>query len=572
MSNQTVAKFLKAGIEGLKDAGVREVVLSPGSRSTPLAILLQKEQSLTTYMDVDERSAAFFALGLAKVSNLPVACVCTSGTAAANYFPAICEAMESHIPLIVLTTDRPHELRHVSAPQTMEQVHLYGDKVKFSMEFPLAEETEPMLQYSYSQMFQLVNRSRTLPYGPVHGNLPFREPLLPDVSVPVPEIKRKRLLQGKQQLLDYPNELLSSIQKEKGWLLVGEMTSKVSSDLLVAFAEKLGWPIFSDSLANLKTSGQSSNTIINHNDLLTKHVTLHESNLPEVVIRIGRPLLSKSLNQFLDQFEGEYLLVDDSGLIPDYSHKSSFVIESDPSLFIEGILPIIQSKDSQWLNQWTTLDQQIHETLYQSELLTQFSEASIVADILKQMPKNGRLFLSNSMPIRDVDTVITNQQQAFQLYGNRGINGIDGIISTAFGMSAHNQNHWNGLLVGDISFFHSLNGLALGKNYQLPLTIFVINNDGGGIFSMLPQQNLPKELFETLFGTPQSLNIKALVEGFNCEYHQVRNQLEWEDIAEEIMTQPKFRVVEIVTSREENTRLRSEMNQLVKNTVMADAL
>lgn len=571
--SERMTQFLKSSIEGLKDSGIKDVILSPGSRSTPLAIILQQDSDIKVYMDVDERSAAFFALGLAKAKQKPVVCVCTSGTAAANYFPAICEAKESQIPLIILTTDRPHELRHVGAPQTMEQVHLYGDKVKFSMEFPLAEETPKMLQYSYSQMFQLISRAETTPKGPVHANFPFREPLIPSLETKLPEIKRKKRVKGKKIISDFPEDVCKLFQEEKGLFLLGEVTESINLDRLVSLAEKLGWPIFSDSLANLKTSGINSSVIINHHDLLMKQVELNEELQPKVIIRLGRALLSKSLNQFLANFQGEYCLIDDSGMILDYSNQCNLVIESDHNSWLEESLNQAKvATKTNWIDTWDALDRQVNQILVNTPLIKGYSETKIIADILANTPEKGQLFISNSMPIRDVDTVLTSTVQKINLYGTRGINGIDGILSSAFGMVASNVDVWNGLIIGDLSFFHSLNGLAVGKNETLPLTIFVINNDGGGIFSMLPQGELPKEVFEPLFGTPQSLNIEALAKGFGYDYLKVTNLSEWQRILPKITAENKSRIVEIVTNRENEMNKRKEMVQIIDNQLTVDIL
>jgi len=198
--NAGLTDFLNVFIEGMIDRGVQQAVISPGSRSTPLALLLTKHPKIKSFVDVDERSAAFFALGLSKASRQPVVCLCTSGTAAANYFPAICEAEESQIPLIILTTDRPHELRNISAPQTMSQQSLYGDKVKLAIELPLPSNEPAMLTYSYAQAFQLVAQAQNVPQGPVHGNFPFREPLLPDLSRATPNVRRKQFYSAVKQL------------------------------------------------------------------------------------------------------------------------------------------------------------------------------------------------------------------------------------------------------------------------------------------------------------------------------------------------------------------------------------
>ena len=562
--SKILANYLKATIEGLKDAGVKDIVLSPGSRSTPLAILFEQDPELRIFMDVDERSAAFFALGLSKATQRAVACVCTSGTAAANYFPAVCEAMESQIPLIILTTDRPSELRYSGAPQTMDQTHLYGNKVKFSMEYPLPEDNSNMLQFSYSQMFQVVTRSLSIPMGPVHVNFPFREPLIPESNNELPNIKRKVNLSGVKSLLTLDKDLIQLLKQEKGLFLIGETPSSIDLDQLILLSEKLGWPIFSDSLANIKTSSFKSNTIIDHHDLLLKHVEMVDEKEPTVIVRIGRALLSKTLNTYLSSYQGDYVLIDETGLIPDYSHQVSMVVDVDVNSWLRVANEGVFSKDkSNWLNMWVTLDEKVQRLLKSSEAYNKYSELYLTKEILSSMPDKAQLFIGNSMPIRDVDTVLEKSDNESTLFGTRGINGIDGIVSSAFGMAAAKPDVWNGLLIGDISFFHSMNGLSLGNNHDLALTLFVINNNGGGIFSMLPQNQLPNDLFERLFGTPQGIDLEGIAKAFTCEYQRVTNKQEWEKIVDEVMNKPTLRIVELVTSRDYNKSIRQSLNEMV---------
>lgn len=562
---QALTVFLKAFLEGLKDNGVKEVVLSPGSRSTPLAVLIQADSELKCFMDVDERSAAFFALGMSKTLHRPVACVCTSGTAAANYFPAICEAEETQVPLIILTTDRPHELRHVGAPQTMNQTNLYGDKVKFSVEMPLPEESPNMLQYSYSQAFQLVNRALTVKKGPVHANFPFREPLLPDSEVGLPQIRRKKVYRS-NKLLDKVmlEELLKSLSDKKGWLVIGE-SSDINSTDIMALADKLKWPVLTDPLANIRTTGDRQPSSIAHYDGILMNADLPDDFMPEVIIRMGRLSLSKSLNQLLTRFDGDYLLIDETGQIADASHRATTILEINPQAFISQSLEVVQqSSEVAWLKKWQQLDDKVHDLLNQTEFAKTYSEGQLITKLVEKLPTKSQLFLSNSMPIRDVDTLLSQSAHQVTLHGNRGINGIDGIISSAFGMASSHPDKWNGLVIGDLSFFHSLNGCALGKNYQLPLTIFVVNNNGGGIFSMLSQSSLPETIFEPLFGTPQNLDFEKVAELFNCEYQRVIDTKTLEEAIDLAVAKPTFRIVEIMTIREENIRMRKEMNQFLK--------
>lgn len=568
MSHQSsMTNYLNAFIQGLIDGGVTRVVISPGSRSTPVSILLHQRTEIETFIDVDERSAGFFALGLTKKEQQPVVLVCTSGTAAANYFPAIAEARQSNLPLVVVTTDRPHELRQNGAPQTMNQLHLYGEHVKQFIEMALPEDTQEMRQYAYVQGAKSVGLSTSLPMGPIHVNVPLREPLLPDLSLPVPPIKKVSMMSGEPNLSTAQlNDLAQKWSNKKGIFIVGMGFPIDGVGGLIEVAEKLGWVILADPLANVRSYGKQSRNISPYFDTYLRHIS--EELTPEVIVRFGKSPVSKPLNQFLSRFSGEYYLVESSTQWLDSSKMMSTLIVSEEVSLLEGLLQSnIKRVDNEWLIQWNALDKKVLSVINEqsNEVLT---EANITKTVVETMEEESNLFVSNSMPIRDLDTYLPGTTHSFSIFGNRGVNGIDGIVSSALGVSASDLTKETRLLIGDLACFHDMTGLAMATKYQLPITIILINNDGGGIFSMLSQRELPKEMFDDLFATSTGVDFKYSAKMYGLDYHLVQSIKELKNLLTEKTKLP--RLIEVTTNREENAETRRFFQRKVSNVLLGD--
>lgn len=556
MSHQeTMTRYLLQFIQGLLASHVTSAVISPGSRSTPLALLLHREPAITTYIAVDERSAGFFALGLSKAQQKPVALLCTSGTAAANYYPAICEAQESQLPLIVLTTDRPHELRQVGAPQAMDQLNLFQGHVKLFVEMALPEASPTMLNYAYWQGLRTVQRAAQVPAGPVHLNFPLREPLLPDLTLGATPIA-KQIFQGEQRLSRSElTSLADAWSKKRGVLIVGGSQTTHEALNFIQLAETLGWPILSDPLANILTCGSQSSTIIASGDLLIQE--LPTDMHPEIILQFGLLPLSKNLMLWLSQLEPsqtERYFIDESGQWQDQLKQAQTIIQGSQQALIADLVSKtnIMPTDPAWLASW-----KVYEKLVQDILATDWQEGSLTeaqASLLvhQKMAPNGQLFVANSMPIRYLDRYMTPRHTPYQLYGNRGINGIDGVVSTALGMTAANPNCQNVLLVGDLTLYHDMNGLLQGKKYQLPLTIVLLNNNGGGIFSFLSQNQLEKQDFEPLFGTPLDLDFALVAQLYEGNHHLVKSLPQLSELLES--PTEGLRILEVQTQRQDNVQ------------------
>lgn len=559
MTNQQImTSYLQQFIEGLICNGVKQAVISPGSRSTPLALLLHRHSKIETFVDVDERSAAFFALGLSKVSSKPVVLLCTSGTAAANYYPAICEAFASEVPLIVLTTDRPPELRQVGAPQAMDQFHLFQEHVKFFSEMALPEASKTMLDYAFWQGVRGTDTALQVPKGPVHFNFPLREPLLPDLSLSLHKERALTVVTGKQVLSEEQvNQCVATWQGKRGVLIVGGSHSQEEARRFIQLAECLNWPIISDPLANIVSSGCQSPLIMSHVDLFIQEVVMNQT--PEVIVRFGPLPLSKNTMLWLEQIqvaEPNLYFIDEAGRWHEQLKQAQVVIQAEAQPFVQSVCErITQQAPATWAEQWMGWQRQTEKLVDQTEALQQLNETAVSRLVHQMMGSDGQLFVSNSNAIRFLDRFTTTAQQGYHLYGNRGINGIDGIVSTALGMCALHKDSQNVLLIGDLALFHDMNGLWLAKRYSLPLTIVVLNNNGGGIFSYLPQRQLNQEDFDPLFGTPLDIEFSAAAELYGAAYQKVTDLQHLQTILQATQTQPTFQLIEVDGNRQENVQL-----------------
>ncbi|MEJ7174124.1 2-succinyl-5-enolpyruvyl-6-hydroxy-3-cyclohexene-1-carboxylic-acid synthase [Staphylococcus caprae] len=516
--------------------GVREVVISPGSRSTPLALAFEAHPKIKTWIHPDERSAAFFALGLIKGSGKPVAILCTSGTAAANYTPAIAECQISRVPLIVLTSDRPHELRSVGAPQAINQVNMFSNYVNFQFDLPIADGTEQMLYTIHYQM-QIASQYLYGPHrGPIHFNMPFREPLTPDMN-------RVDLLKSQVKTLPHYQKSIAVkgisaiLQKKKGLIIVGDMQHQ-EVDQILTYSTVYDMPILADPLSQLRKS--------NHPNVITTYDLLYRAGLDldvDFVIRVGKPVISKKLNQWLKRTKAYQILVQNNDKIDVFPMPPNISYEISANDFFRSLMEeeSVQRKD--WLELWQSLEQQSRVEI--KEYLNHASdEAVYVGEVIHKLSKGDALFVGNSMPIRDVDNLMFETEA--EVYANRGANGIDGVVSTAIGMAAHKKVT---LLIGDLSFYHDMNGLLMAKLNDININIVLVNNDGGGIFSYLPQKDSASDYFERLFGTPTGLDFEhaALLYDFTFERFESLNDFKYAELSS-----MDSHIYEVLTSREDN--------------------
>lgn len=586
--NPTYA-YVGAFVEELtREAGVYDVVVCPGSRSTPLTLTIAgfatdvvdyptpNGKRIRVWVLVDERSAAFFALGLAK-TGAPVALVCTSGTAAANFYPAVCEAQQSRLPLIVLTTDRPPELQGVGAPQTMGQQHLYGEHVKWFAEMALPEASPTLMRYSRTMARRAIEMATATPAGAVHLNFPFREPLVNSASTPPLELLPTNEGQGNRSAFAQVERPALSIATadaeryaktlqayERGLIVVGSRSgdfqeTEAFERALWQLAEKLQFPILADPLSNMRRLAHP--LVIDNYEAFLRDGDFVQAAQPEIVIRFGAMPVSKPLLQYLQRYAaGEHLLIDAGNDWRDPAQVVATVIRSDADAYLSGVLPHLATREAtEWATLWRGAHQRTKGALTEGVLgFDDLFEGRVFTELSTWLPSGSTLVVGNSMPIRDCDTFFPATESAITIVGNRGVNGIDGMVSTALGVAAQTQQPTL-LVVGDLTFYHDLNGLLAAKQYNLNLTIIVINNDGGGIFSFLPQAEHHPDHFEAYFGTPTGLDFRHVTAMYGGSFTRVQ---QWGDFREAVLTGIQMgglHVVEVPTNRATNVTMHRQL-------------
>ncbi|MHB7918997.1 2-succinyl-5-enolpyruvyl-6-hydroxy-3-cyclohexene-1-carboxylic-acid synthase [Staphylococcus hominis] len=516
--------------------GVREVVISPGSRSTPLAIAFEAHPNIKTWIHPDERSAAFFALGLIKGSERPVAILCTSGTAAANYTPAIAESQISRIPLIVLTSDRPHELRSVGAPQAINQVNMFANYINFQFDMPVADGSQEMLNTINYQM-QIASQYLYGPHrGPIHFNLPFREPLTPDLEMTENLKSEHKILPHYQKNIDI-QDIKNILKDKKGLIIVGDMQHQ-AVDQILTYATIHDLPILADPLSQLRK--------FNHPNVITTYDLLYRSHLnidADFIIRVGKPVISKKLNQWLTRTNAFQILVQNNDKIDVFPTPPHISYEISANDFFRSLVnePTVNRKD--WIERWQSIEAQSRKAITQ-HISQATDESAFVNTLIQKLTKDDALFVSNSMPIRDVDNLLFDSE--VEVYANRGANGIDGVISTALGMAVHKRVT---LLIGDLAFYHDMNGLLMAKLNDIHINVVILNNDGGGIFSYLPQKTAAEQYFERLFGTPTGLNFEYTAMLYDFSFKRLDNITDFSQVSFSTMNSY---IYEILTNREDN--------------------
>ncbi len=590
--------YVGALVDALALSGVRHACLCPGSRSTPLALSLAAHPAIKLWMHVDERSCAFFALGLAKASGTPVAIACTSGTAAANFYPAVVEARYGRVPLVALTADRPPELRENGAPQAIDQLNLYGRHAKWFMEMALPEESESMLRYARATAARAVATAIEAPAGPVHLNLPFREPFVPYIPrnseepepfssllAALPPEAGIHMYQGMGDMpvvkgaraaseLDVVNVagLLRGI--ERGLIVCGPQADPGLADAVTELAVALGYPILADPLSGVRCGARDRALICDAYDALL-HALPNDSIdalTPDVVVRFGAVPTSKGLLTFLNRIALHVLVDGDDGW-QDPSARANVVVHADPVKLCDGLSARLfeagHTPARAWLESWHNADLQAREGVQAYlERLDEPFEGKVFAELAALLPLGAVLYVGNSMPVRDLDTFFPSSGRYVRFLCNRGANGIDGVVSSALGAAAHMAGRGEGqgplaLVIGDLSFYHDMNGLLAAKQHNLDATIILLNNDGGGIFSFLPQA-AGVEDFERLFGTPTGLDFAPVARMYGCGFETVASWPAFRRAVSASLGAPGVRIVELRTDRDRNVMLHREIWKAVK--------
>ena len=541
---QALGAFVGAFVDELARAGMRHVCVAPGSRSTPLALTIAEHPGLRTWMHLDERSAAFFALGMARALGAPVALLCTSGSAAANFFPAVVEARAAGVPLLVFTADRPPELHDAGAAQTIDQHRLYGAHAKWSVDVALPEATPALLRYARTLAGRAASTASAAPAGPVHLNFAFREPLIPEpIAIPDGLSPADALAwRGRADgapwvaVTDAPpvmdaavlRRLASALRAARRPLIVcGPQPDDALAAPLAALAARVGAPLLADPLSQARWGAHDRSVVIDRYDAALRDETVAAALAPDLVLRIGGIPTSKPLLQYLDRHATARQVVVDAARWPDPSLLAAEVVHADPRLLVAGLRATlgddnaVPTADPAWRARWRRVDAAAATALagYVAACAEPF-DGRALAEVAALVPAGGTLFVSSSMPVRDLDAFAAGETRALRVLANRGANGIDGVISTALGAAAVTRVEGGGplvLVIGDLAFYHDMNGLLAAKLHALDATIVLINNDGGGIFSFLPQAAHPAH-FEQLFGTPHGLDFAPAAALYGAHY------------------------------------------------------
>ena len=518
--------------------GVTDAVVAPGSRSTPMALALADRAEMVVHVVHDERCASFVALGIG-LAGVPALLLCTSGTAAANFFPAVVEAGLSAVPMIVLTADRPAELRGVGAPQTIDQVDLYGDHVTWFRDPGVPDNDERSLwrglagdAYAHSSI------------GPVQLNLAFREPLL-GVAGPLPDAVPRQPLNPSQQRRD---PVPAEFDRQRGVILVGGGSEVAASDVK-ALHDLTSWPILADPLSGMR----HLDGVVTTADALLRHRQFADDHMPEVIVRIGRPAASKVLSQWSARAGATMIQVGGPGVI-DPDHNVSAVCAIGDLLISEPT----GSTETTWLARWMHADERADNAITTVlASLDELTEPAVARCVAEKLPKGAVLTVASSMPIRDLEWFGGSAAQA---HANRGANGIDGVVSTALGRGLGGVP--SVLLIGDLAFVHDSNALLSLGIRDCDIRIVVVDNDGGGIFSFLPQASkLPHDRFEQLFGTPLGLDVLALTRSYGVP---ATNMADLAELAVQL-DRPGPWVARVASSRERNREVHDLLQAAVRN-------
>jgi 2-succinyl-5-enolpyruvyl-6-hydroxy-3-cyclohexene-1-carboxylate synthase len=547
--------------ETLVRCGVRQAVISPGSRSTPLTIAFARHAEIEAIPVLDERSAAFFALGLARQSGRPVVLLCTSGTAAANYFPAVIEAHESGVPLLVITADRPPELRDCAAGQAIDQQKLYGRYVNYFHELAVPEPAVRLLAYLRQTVAQACAQTLRPEPGPVHLNAPFRDPLPP---------VENESAKGLQAALDEnffahlspvsraPAARLawSPPMTGRGLIIAGEDACTNPADYaakVTLIAARTGWPVLADALSVLRHHAPKGAAVITAYDALLRNRPLARELMPRTVLCLGNWPTSKVVRQWLESGDADIFLVSPRSGNRDALHgRTRHLHTTVEALVVEGA----GTGDTGYRVLWQHADHAAAAVLRSERMpSTSIFEGDVTLTLARTLPDHTPLFVASSMPVRDVEYLWPADDRGRKMHFNRGANGIDGTLSTALGVAHGNAPAV--LLTGDLALLHDTNGFLLRPKLKGSLTVVLINNRGGGIFGHLPVAQFEPP-FEEYFATPQEVDFARLCAAYGVEHVKITNLTQLAGLLEKLPASG-LRVLEVTTDRKSDVITRKQL-------------
>lgn len=573
------AATLRALVAELAAAGVHDAVVCPGSRSAPLALAVRSCSAIRTRVVLDERSAGFFALGLARVSRRPVAVVVTSGTAAAELLPAVVEARLARVPLLLLTADRPPELQDRGAPQTIDQVRLFGMHAKWASELPLFDGEPATVAHVRGVAGRAAAVAGSDPAGPVHLNVPFREPLLPDgpLALAVSDIPARPFAAveaGRPALEATALDRLADRLRQagRGLIVAGPDDDPRLRDALPRLAAATGFPIVADPLSGLRTGPHDRSAVVARGDQLCRPGRWLDAHLPDLVIRTGAAPTSKSVLEMLAGAGPELIVLDGGGGWREPAILSATLVHADPAATCDALASRLGrlgagpggAGRASWSSAWRAADDAAGEAMsaWLAGLGERFEGAPFPA-LAATLPNGSVLWAGSSMPVRDMDAWLPSTDRAITVCSSRGANGIDGVVSSALGAAATGVP--TALVIGDVSILHDLTAIGMARHLGESLAIVLVDNDGGGIFSFLPQAQpsaavpgtgLP-EHYETLFGTPHGTDLPAAVRALGAGYREA-GASDLAALIEWALTTAGVSVVHLRTDRARNLQLHRE--------------
>lgn len=564
-------------LDELTRCGVGHAVIGPGSRSTPLTVAAARHPEISDRIHFDERGGAFLALGIARATRTPVAWITTSGTAVANGLPAVMEAARDRVPLVLCTADRPPELRETGSNQTVDQVDLFGSRVRASFDLPAPEPGHP-LEALLTTVDQLLRRAHGPPAGPVHLNCMYRKPLEPvedpsfESSVPA---SLESWHDSREPYTRYPSgrpsvspddlrRLIALLRPDRhGLVLPGRISDPDEAEATRRIAEHLGWPLLPDVSSRLRLGARSPIGTPLH-DLILRS-SFRDRHRPDLVLQVGERPVSGPLRAYLRTRPPDHRIV----LAPhgdriDPDHRVTHRFVGSASNVHEALVESdreVRSPD-EWTSAWTNAQRRAERALDRVlDLEGPCTEPAIARVLTAEIPDTHALFLGNSRPVRDAHTFGASDGPAVSTVTNRGASGIDGSIATTAGFAVGSKGPATAL-IGDLALLHDLNSLALLPDGDRPVVLVVINNDGGGIFHFLPIAQYG-EVFESHFGTPHGMHFADAASQFDLAYARPESIDAFRSAYREAVERPGSALIEVVTDREENRRVHERLNRTV---------
>jgi 2-succinyl-5-enolpyruvyl-6-hydroxy-3-cyclohexene-1-carboxylate synthase len=583
----------RALVNELVRVGLRDACVSPGSRSTPLALALGRHPEVTLHVVLDERVSGFFALGLAKATQRLVAVACTSGTATAELFPAVVEASQARVPLVVLTADRPPAARGTGANQTIDQVELYGPYARTYVEAPVPASSDDAAAWRAAAR-RAWHAMASPPSGPVHVNCPFEEPLVPDGDPPAdlepdePAPFERRSFAPSASEVD---RFASEISGKRGVVVAGAAGWEPAAHW-PELAERLGWPLLAEPMSGLRTAGRSDRTgesvvcgapqaLVGDHEWIARH-------RPEVAVQIGAAPTTRAMHAFVASAE-RLIVVDHWHLDPDPRGLAALRLEVDPEELSAFILRRSIARDGEpvhaevvdgqpvpsaeatettrlspapaaWTAAWRVADTRARRAIDESmDAWDEAFEPRVARDLAAAVPSGGRLFVGNSTPVRDLDLAMAPRADV-RVLANRGASGIDGLVATTLGVAAARRGSTYGL-VGDLSFLYDVGALMWSRHMNVSAVLVVLDNGGGEIFSLLPQIELPEH--RQLFVTPHGLDLERVCDAAGVGHRRVQRMQDFRTAVHGASRDGGVQIVTVAVDAELNRRRRDELRSVV---------